>query len=323
MAWPPSPGPRASRRRALPAPPRRSPRWRSRPGRGRSRPAGGNADNANAQLMAAGAPPSSALAFATMNSAALRPRRQGAVAQGRAVHGGEGQSRGGRRPGRHQLGVGVADSAALTASAAAAGGNADNANAQLMAAGAPPSSGLCRRRLVGRRDGALGRVAAGPDQHRLQRRPRRQALRNRALPPRAPLQPVLVWTGRDPAESAIAATDEAGLRHGSAGRRDAAARRGPLRHGLGHLHPGRGPRGDGPPSRSIAATGATVPQPKLLARHKGAAPAAASAFASTSLGLRSGLGRRLRILLGVVLGGGLRRGLVALRLRPPPVLPPR
>ncbi|MBE7247167.1 MAG: D-alanyl-D-alanine carboxypeptidase, partial [Actinomycetospora chiangmaiensis] len=36
--------------------------------------AGGNADNANAQLMAVGAPPSSALAFATMNSAALRNR---------------------------------------------------------------------------------------------------------------------------------------------------------------------------------------------------------------------------------------------------------
>ncbi len=35
------------------------------------------------------------------------------------------------------------------------------------------------------------------------------------------------------------------------------------------------------PSRSIAATGATVPQPKLLARHKGATPATASAFTST------------------------------------------
>ena len=32
--------------------------------------------------------------------------------------------------------------------------------------------------------------------------------KKQALPPRAPLQPVLVWLGRDPAESALAATDE-------------------------------------------------------------------------------------------------------------------
>ncbi len=76
------------------------------------------------------------------------------------------------------------DSSAVTAGAGA-GGNADNANAQLMAAGAPASSAL-----------AFATMNSA-------------ALRNRALPPRAPLQPVLVWTGRDPAESAIAANDDA------------------------------------------------------------------------------------------------------------------
>ncbi|MCF4129446.1 D-alanyl-D-alanine carboxypeptidase family protein [Methylobacterium sp. SyP6R] len=134
------------------------------------------------------------------------------------------------------------DSSAVTAGAAA-GGNADNANAQLMAAGAPPSSAL-----------AFATMNSA-------------ALRNRALPPRAPLQPVLVWTGRDPAESAIAANDDAPAKPITAK---------PARVKLAKPVPQKPA-----PSRSIAATGATVPQPKLLARHKGATPAAASAFAST------------------------------------------
>ncbi|GJD48125.1 hypothetical protein OPKNFCMD_0841 [Methylobacterium crusticola] len=133
-----------------------------------------------------------------------------------------------------------ADSAAATASAAAAGANADNANAQLMAAAAPPSSAL-----------AFATMNSA-------------ALRNRALPPRAPLQPVLVWTGRDPAESAIAATDEAVAAKPAKAPRVKAARTKPA------------------PSRTIAATGATVPQPRLLARQKAAAPAAAAAYASAA-----------------------------------------
>ncbi|WP_209437072.1 serine hydrolase [Methylobacterium variabile] len=137
------------------------------------------------------------------------------------------------------------DSSAVTASAAAAGGNADNANAQLMAAGAPPSSAL-----------AFAAMNSA-------------ALRNRALPPRAPLQPVLVWTGRDPAESAVAATDEAPAPKANPRVKVAKpATQKPAPHKPA-------------PSRSIAATGATVPQPKLLARQKAATPAAASAFAST------------------------------------------
>ncbi|AWN44332.1 D-alanyl-D-alanine carboxypeptidase family protein [Methylobacterium durans] len=68
---------------------------------------------------------------------------------------------------------------AITASAAAAGASADNANAQLMGAAAPPSSALAFATLNS------------------------AALRARSLPPRAPLQPVLVWIGRDPAESQI------------------------------------------------------------------------------------------------------------------------
>ncbi|AWN50314.1 D-alanyl-D-alanine carboxypeptidase [Methylobacterium terrae] len=131
-----------------------------------------------------------------------------------------------------------ADSSAVTAGAAA-GGNADNANAQLMAAGAPPSSAL-----------AFATMNSA-------------ALRNRALPPRAPLQPVLVWTGRDPAESAIAANDDAAPAKPAAPRVKVAKPQKPA------------------PSRSIAATGATVPQPRLLARQKPATPAAAAAFAST------------------------------------------
>ncbi|MGF3021477.1 D-alanyl-D-alanine carboxypeptidase family protein [Methylobacterium aquaticum] len=133
------------------------------------------------------------------------------------------------------------DSSAVTAGAAA-GGNADNANAQLMAVGAQPSSAL-----------AFATMNSA-------------ALRNRALPPRAPLQPVLVWTGRDPAESAIAATDEAAPATAKPAARVKVAKPAPQKPA---------------PSRSIAATGATVPQPKLLARHKGAPPASASAFAST------------------------------------------
>ncbi|WP_336489746.1 D-alanyl-D-alanine carboxypeptidase family protein [Methylobacterium nigriterrae] len=68
---------------------------------------------------------------------------------------------------------------AITASAGAAGASADNANAQLMAASAPPSSALAFATLNS------------------------ASLRTRALPPRAPLQPVLVWIGRDPAEGQI------------------------------------------------------------------------------------------------------------------------
>ncbi|MET7248232.1 serine hydrolase [Methylobacterium sp. EM32] len=137
------------------------------------------------------------------------------------------------------------DSSAVTAGAAA-GGNADNANAQLMAVGAQPSSAL-----------AFATMNSA-------------ALRNRALPPRAPLQPVLVWTGRDPAESAIAATDEAAPAKPATPRVKVAK---PVLQKPAPHKPA--------PSRSIAATGATVPQPKLLARQKGAAPASASAFAST------------------------------------------
>jgi D-alanyl-D-alanine carboxypeptidase len=64
---------------------------------------------------------------------------------------------------------------AITSSAT----GADAANAQLLAAAAPPSSALAFATLNS------------------------AALRTRALPPRAPLQPILVWIGRDPAEGQI------------------------------------------------------------------------------------------------------------------------
>ena len=70
---------------------------------------------------------------------------------------------------------------ALTAGAS----GADNATAQLLGAGAPASAALAFATLNSAN------------------------LRGRSLPPRAPLQPILVWTGRDPAEGAAAlAADE-------------------------------------------------------------------------------------------------------------------
>ena len=64
--------------------------------------------------------------------------------------------------------------------AVVAGGNADQANTQLMAAASPLPSAL-----------AFATMNSA-------------ALRNRALPPRAPLQPIPVWIGRDAAEGALA-----------------------------------------------------------------------------------------------------------------------
>ena len=66
----------------------------------------------------------------------------------------------------------------------AGGAAADNATAQLLGAGAPASAALAFATLNSAN------------------------LRGRTLPPRAPLQPILVWTGRDPAESALAQAAE-------------------------------------------------------------------------------------------------------------------
>ncbi|WP_018263230.1 D-alanyl-D-alanine carboxypeptidase family protein [Methylobacterium sp. WSM2598] len=126
------------------------------------------------------------------------------------------------------------DSTAVSASS-----TNDTTAAQLLGATAPPSAAL-----------AFATMSSA-------------ALKGRTLPPRAPLQPVLVWTGRDPAESAVAAVDESEAKPPRPAARIRAARAKP------------GPA----PSRAIAATGATVPQPKLLARARAAAPAAASAYA--------------------------------------------
>ncbi|ACL61506.1 D-alanyl-D-alanine carboxypeptidase family protein [Methylobacterium nodulans] len=128
------------------------------------------------------------------------------------------------------------DSSAVTASS-----NNDTTAAQLMGGSAPPSAAL-----------AFATMSSA-------------ALKGRTLPPRAPLQPVLVWVGRDPAESAIAAADEPAEKPAPAPRVKAARAK---------------PAKPAPaPSRAIAATGATVPQPKLLARGRAAAPASATAFA--------------------------------------------
>ncbi|KQT78921.1 D-alanyl-D-alanine carboxypeptidase family protein [Methylobacterium sp. Leaf466] len=68
--------------------------------------------------------------------------------------------------------------------AVVAGGAADQANTQLMASVSPLPAAL-----------AFATMNSA-------------ALRNRALPPRAPLQPILVWIGRDPAEGAIALSQQ-------------------------------------------------------------------------------------------------------------------
>ena len=104
----------------------------------------------------------------------------------------------------------------------AAGGNSDNASTQLMAAVAPPSAAL-----------AFAAMNSA-------------AWKTRALPPRAPLQPVLVWLGRDPAESLVAA--------------DA---------------PPKAPR-----AKVARVVALTTPKVKSLAAGRRAAPASATAFAA-------------------------------------------
>ena len=106
----------------------------------------------------------------------------------------------------------------------ASGGNGDNASTQLMAAAAPASTAL-----------AFAAMNSA-------------SWKTRALPPRAPLQPVLVWLGRDPAEGALLAEAE-----------------------------GRTPK-----RAKVARAEATPARPraKSLAARRGAAPASATAFAA-------------------------------------------
>jgi D-alanyl-D-alanine carboxypeptidase len=143
---------------------------------------------------------------------------------------------------------------AITASAGAAGASADNANAQLMAAAAPPSAAL-----------AFATMNSA-------------ALRNRALPPRAPLQPILVWIGRDPAEGAIALNEQEEAEKAEKAAKLAEARKAKLEAIAAKRDAAQAAR----QAKGPAAGPAKAAKPeakKALARGKGGVPATASAFA--------------------------------------------
>ncbi|KQP88339.1 D-alanyl-D-alanine carboxypeptidase family protein [Methylobacterium sp. Leaf117] len=152
---------------------------------------------------------------------------------------------------------------AITASAGAAGASADNANAQLMAAAAPPSAAL-----------AFATMNSA-------------ALRNRALPPRAPLQPILVWIGRDPAEGAIALNEQEEAEKAEKAAKVAEARKAKLdavaakREAAQAARQAKGAAaGSAKTAANPATKPATKPEPKkALARGKAGVPATASAYA--------------------------------------------
>lgn len=140
---------------------------------------------------------------------------------------------------------------AITASASAAGASADNANAQLMAAAAPPSAAL-----------AFATMNSA-------------ALRNRALPPRAPLQPILVWIGRDPAEGAIALNEQEEAEKAEKAAKLAEARKAKLEAVAAKREAAHQAKAAAPAPKAAA-----KPEPKkALARGKAGVPATASAYA--------------------------------------------
>ena len=124
-------------------------------------------------------------------------------------------------------------------------GNTDSSNAQILAAAAPPGSAL-----------ALATLNNG-------------AMRGRALPARAPLQPIPVWIGRDPAEGAAVLSAQAEADKAERAQAQAAARQARL---------------DALAARRAAAKDAKsnpkAPEAKkALAHGKSAVPSTASAYA--------------------------------------------
>ncbi|GJD30377.1 hypothetical protein PMNALOAF_1623 [Methylobacterium adhaesivum] len=126
-------------------------------------------------------------------------------------------------------------------------GNTDSSNAQILAAAAPPGSAL-----------ALATLNNG-------------ALRGRALPPRAPLQPIPVWIGRDPAEGALALTAQAEADKAERAQAQAAARKTRLDAVAARREAAKDAR--------QAKAGAKPEAKKALARGKSAVPSTASAYA--------------------------------------------
>lgn len=119
----------------------------------------------------------------------------------------------------------------------------DAGNAQILAAAAPPGSAL-----------ALGTLNSA-------------ALRGRSLPPRAPLQPILVWIGRDPAEGAIALNAQAEADKAERAQAVAAARQAKLEAVAARRE-----------AAKQAKVGGKGEPKKALARGHGALPSSASAY---------------------------------------------
>ncbi|KAB1078534.1 D-alanyl-D-alanine carboxypeptidase family protein [Methylobacterium soli] len=140
---------------------------------------------------------------------------------------------------------------AIIASAGAAGASADNANAQLMAAAAPPSSALAFATLNSAN------------------------LRTRALPPRAPLQPILVWIGRDPAEGQIMLNEQ---EEAQKAERDA-ARTAKLEAAKAKREAAKQARAEKAAAQPKPAAGEPDAKPKAVARGA-SVPKAASAYTS-------------------------------------------
>jgi D-alanyl-D-alanine carboxypeptidase len=140
---------------------------------------------------------------------------------------------------------------AIIASAGAAGASADNANAQLMAAAAPPSSALAFATLNSAN------------------------LRTRALPPRAPLQPILVWIGRDPAEGQIMLNEQ---EEAQKAERDA-ARTAKLEAAKAKREAAKQARAEKAAAQPKPAAGHPDAKPKAVARGA-SVPKAASAYTS-------------------------------------------
>ena len=102
------------------------------------------------------------------------------------------------------------------------------------------------------------------------------ALRNRALPPRAPLQPILVWIGRDPAEGAIALNEQEEADKAERAAKVAEARKAKLEAVAAKREAAREAKASAAGSTKVAAK----PDPKKgSVRGKSGVPSSASAYA--------------------------------------------
>ncbi|MFD1302465.1 D-alanyl-D-alanine carboxypeptidase family protein [Methylobacterium marchantiae] len=97
------------------------------------------------------------------------------------------------------------------------------------------------------------------------------SLKGRALPPRAPLQPILVWIGRDPAEGAIALNEQAEAEKAEKAAKIAEVRKTKLDAANAKREAAKLAKSD--------AKGKSESKSKATAHGKGAVPASASAYA--------------------------------------------